>query len=535
MSKNELNSNDDNQGECSTKLEIINQNTDEDYLRELSKFYIPSITVEELKKEPYNLYTRMYCEMSNGLNFFRGYVQPNPIQRAKIYRAINICSKDKKTNNFLVFASTFGLIIKYRGDPPEKKFDHYLSQSDNYVFVPDKCDQLDMYDYTYYRRLISDFCTNEHIPGEIVSNSEQDNRFLFISLIQPLDNIKQKWNEYILGGVYRSFTISPEKLASCFQVFPWEERIGFKIKSNLIEVTVKSHSRDDFQSKIAKLKVTHERWESVDLDMIIQDEHEAFGVARILAHICSILPLIKTNRIYVCNPEKDTIERIQKAIKSFDVSGVSTEGLEIFSQDPYENMSFFRKASLIEVPDSVWYSFLDLYQSRPNDPHTRKELSLDFLDSIDKELKSITGPFLYGFPPIRFEPNLITKTSDPSAGYLNSFGKTPTISFYIQLVTSNSDSSYKSELYFFWQIPDLRETKYASITMEAIQTLASKWSDRSIFQDVINSRDIHLIFLPKALYVFEKSSIDISSGLYPQDEWGQSERLREQVCILKSI
>lgn len=504
----------------------------EDCLYELVKYHMPCVSIEDLQKEPYLLYTKMYCEMSNGLNFFQGYFRPSIIEKAKIYRAINLCSKNKKNNNFIVFTTGEGLIIKYRGNPPTMEFEKYLEQSNSYVFIPNKCDRLNIYDYAYYRRLLSDFCVREHIQGELIANLEQDNQFLFISLEQPSNSIERKWDEYISGGVNREFTISPDNLVSCFQIFPWEERVKFKIKTNCIKITIKNKSLDDFQAKISMLQRSRRyNWKPVDLDNIIQDEHEAFGVSCILSKFGPILPLVGTNRIYIDSKDENISLLIQNAIRSFNISKIPTDGLEIFTQEYFNDMSLFRKASLIQIPDSTWYSILHLYQNKPIDPHTRKEFTDEFKAKLNKEVRSITGPFMNGFPPTKFDPQLITKTSDPSHGYLNSFGSTSVISFYVQLAIPNM----KDSLYFFWQIPDLRETKYASITMEALQILITKWSDGSIFNNEVNFADVYLIFSPKALYVFEKSSIEISSGLYPQDKHRQAENLQEQIRILRTI
>src|SRR5690606_23495094 len=104
----------------------------------------------------------------------------------------------------------------------------------------------------------------------------------------------------------------------------------------------------------------------------------------------------------------------------------------------------------------------------------------------------------------------------------------PTISFYIRLAE-------KTEV--FWIIPDLRETEYAELTLEAIRILITKWTDRTLFKNsftnlILGDHDLHSIFSPVALYVFEYNSTHLDVDNYPRDIQTQAQNLKEQIRLL---
>ena len=512
---------------------MTDKSCDESYIQELIVYHFPTLTSEQLLQEPYVQYTERYCNISRELKFFKGYVNPTIIQKAKIYKALDMCSKNI-AKKFLIFPSSNGVIIKYKGDLPPCEFDIYLNRPDSYVFVPKDCTCLDIYDFTYYRRLLYTFCLKNHIDGDILVENEGEKYFIFVSLVKSVDNIEQKWKYFTTGGVYKTFYIHPDKLESCFHIFKWDERIKFEIISHAIKVCVKSGSDTKFKWKVIHLKSdTTKRWEKYELSEIIQDEYEAFGVCRILSSVGEILPLIGTNVLYIHLDDDRSIEDVSNILKKYKLPEIPTDGVEIFSQETFEEMSFYRKLGLIQIPGSTWYLLLDLYQNNPVDPHTCKELTSEFKNVINNEFERIRGEFLRGFPPNRFDPQLLVKTSDPSKGELTFFGNTPTISFYMQIKDIEKPDDMRN--YFFWQIPDLRETEYDSSTIDAIETLTLKWSDKSIFHNFVNWNDVYLNFVPRALYVFECVSADISSKKYPHESREQSENLCKQTALLKSI
>ena len=128
---------------------------------------------------------------------------------------------------------------------------------------------------------------------------------------------------------------------------------------------------------------------------------------------------------------------------------------------------------------------------------------------------------MYGFPPVRFEPQLITVMSDPNA-------MIKTISFYIKL---------GEETHSFWIIPDLRGTEFAELTLQAIQILVLKWSDHSLFKGSFPGPapdiDIFLIFSPIALYVFEQNANSLNPKHYPLNIKDQARYLQEQIHLLR--
>jgi hypothetical protein len=500
------------------KFKIMNDT----HLLELSQFQFPSIGIDKLKQEPYLSDVRLYKEMYSEFKFYRGFVHLNGIERAKIYRAISLsCDDNISMKDFIMFTTDDGLIIKYHQDKNLEdftyKFEHYISQGNNYVLVPGKCDKLDKYNYCYYRRMLNNFISNERIPGKALRMNENNSILLFLSLDEECETLEKKWKEYIQGGVLRTYQVPSNKLCAALEVFSWIYRVGFKIVDDLIELTVKSPSLKDFEHRINKINQKNSiELSYIDVDFIINDEYEAFGIIRVV-NDSQVIPLIGTSRIYF--PEYIDIDSLHKYedIKLPD-------GNEIFTQDEFSEMSKWRQASLIKAPSGNFYSFLDLYRNPKRiDPYTREVFPKSFIDEMINIKKSADGVFMSGFPPMNFDPELITIASGDNTIIR-------TISFYIRI----GERSYT-----FWIIPDLRNTQYEQITLDAIQTLVIKWSDNSLFKgsfpydNVIPDGDIHLLFSPIALYVFEETINNLNVEAYSQDIKAQAQHLSLQTYLLK--
>jgi hypothetical protein len=541
-----------------TETSLIDFLPNDAHLLELSQFQFPSIPIDQLTQEPYISYVQLYKEMYDGLKFYRGFIRPNKVERAKIYRAIDLCCDDcLSIKDIIVFTTTEGLIIKCRNaDDIEfnKKFDHYMSQEDCYVFIPEKCDRLDQYNYSYYRRMLNNFTLNEKILGKTFRMNEHDNVFLFVSLENPCvcgsecnnDNnkcencfksgthgnltLERKWKEYIQGGVLRRRIIPVEKISTALKVFEWSSRVKFRVSSNNIEITVKSSSLNDFEKCIRKIEIEPPvELKYIDVGFDITDEYEAFGIIRILREkinsVSNIIPIMGTSRIYF---SADLSEDFLSIINEYQVIDPIPEGNETFTQDEFNNMSKWRHASLIKAPSNHLYSFLDLYQNLKGtptsyDPLTREEFKEDFKSQMDRIRQEVDGIFMSGFPPIKFNPELITIVSEPNTIIR-------TISFYIKI---------GNEVNAFWIIPDLRDTEFGKITLEAIRILVVKWTDRSLFKSSFSEAnlfpdgDIHLIFSPVALYVFEQTISNLTIENYPKDIKAQARYLQDQIFLLR--
>ena len=160
--------------------------------------------------------------------------------------------------------------------------------------------------------------------------------FLFLSLDTSCD-LTNKWQQYLQGGVYRNFIIPSNKLHTVFYLFPWKDRIGFKINQDQdqdqIEITVRTLTPENLQFKLEKISDS-ENMEFAYIDLnTIMDEHEAFGILRVFQEknidTRFIIPLIGTSRIYYpAQIQKDLTLTLSEYIPP-----VLSEGVEIFSQD----------------------------------------------------------------------------------------------------------------------------------------------------------------------------------------------------------
>lgn len=520
------------------------------HLLELSQFQFPSIGIDRLTSDPYQSYVQDYKDKYGEYKFYLGFINPTVNERAKIYRAIDLCcslqNHDEKFSlkDFIIFNSSEGLIIKCKHVSTElsTNFNHYLSQDDNCIFVPDNCDKLDQYNYSHYRRMLNNFTISERINCKVIRMNENNNILLFLSSEKSFADydLKTKWYEYIHGGIIRKCQVASNKLCIALKVFSWVYRSTFSIDGEYIELVVKSSSLSDFESRLDiinnsdPIELNH-----LNLDFTINDEYEAFGLLQIISKqmedVSHIIPLVGTNRVYY---DKSLIEDM---IYQYQPEYELPDGCEIFTQDEFNEMSKYRIASLIKAPSGNLYSFLDIYRNpKKEDPHTRQNFPVEFIDQMNHTINKLKGIFLTGFPPMTFNPELITVES----GYDSII---PTISFYIRL------SGTESTTEVFWIIPDLRDTEYSKITFDAIGILVKKWSDGSLFKNSFpytniipdwrgidsciaknpDYGDIHLVFSPIALYVFEQTINNLTIETYPRDIKSQAQNLSNQSYILE--
>jgi hypothetical protein len=497
-------------------------------LLELKEYLYPHI--DNFTEEPYSSYLKYYKEAFPNFKFYLGFKLPDKIKRAQIYRSLYlICEKDNLLKNFIVHNTDDGMIIKSCLDSSDfiPEFDKYMIDGNNYVFIPNNCDKLDKYNYTYYRRILNNFISNEQIQGKLMRTDEGNSIFLFLLLEDSKyspSELEIKWKQYLEGGVVRKCKITSDKLCSALKVFSWIYRISFKIlPDDFIELIVKTPSLREFENKFQKINETSSvNFKFVDIDNIINNEYEAFGILRILQKkikdVSKIIPLFGTCRIYY----QDDIN-ILEILNEYQ-EDPSAEGTEIFTQDEFSEMSKFRKASLIKAPSNNLYSFLDLYRNpKKIDPYTREEFSDEFIKEMKDVMNDINGIFMTGFPPIDFNPDLIMIESEPDKIIR-------TISFHIKI---------GEDVNPFWIIPDLRNTEYANVTIDAIRILSIKWSDNTLFKksfpynNVIPDGDIHLLFSPIALYVFEQTSNNLNLELYPKEIELQAQHLKDQCNLLR--
>lgn len=144
-------------------------------LTELLDYQFTSISLDQLIESPYIYYVNLYRKYDK-FTFYKGYIRPTFLERAKIYRAFYLTS-EKLNNlttypegNIICFITSEGIIIKCIPSLLHifsEQFEKYMIESDNYIFIPDICKKLNMYEYTYYCRAINKFIENERIKARL--------------------------------------------------------------------------------------------------------------------------------------------------------------------------------------------------------------------------------------------------------------------------------------------------------------------------------------------------------------------------------
>lgn len=488
-------------------------------LLELSQYHFPNVALDQLQKHPYYNYTQMYYTLSSHLQFFKGFLNPSTELKAKIYRAIHLANAKQSlsTDDFIIFTSEDGLIIKCKevlNEAFNSCFEQHLNEPDSCVFIPEGCQQLNKYEFPYYRKLLLLFAQNlPQIKASVLTFSGNNPDFLFLCCeVSPDLDLAELWQEYLNGGLLRKHTFKLNELASALQVFDWKYRHAFEITSDHeVTMVVKCTSLETWQTKLQQITPATEDYSLLQLKVPIYTPQEAFGILRILQaanlDVSSVMPLVGTDHMLVLTAQLNQVEQILNQTSSrTDLPS----GVEIFTQMPFDQMNLWAQHGLIKAPSEQHYSFLHLIEYNSNtDPLTRQEYTSDFKQSLEQIMQETQGIFMQAFPPIKFDPQLITTQKD---------------GFVV------CQMECFAQKYTFWHIPDLRDTQYASITMQAIQILVVKWTDRSLFKGYHSEScmDLMLVFHPLAYYLFKKHT-------WPEQPDQQAQQLQEQLEILASV
>jgi len=494
---------------------LVFGNTMQRSLQELCKYHFSSVPEESLSEHPYQTYTQMYCYLSENLKFFEGYVRPSPVLKAKIYRAIHLAG-DGHAKNFLIFASKEGLTIKHGQILDEnfkEAYQRYIQDHDKCVFIPKGCAELQLNEFPYYRKLLLDFAKNLQIDGSVLTFSEYDPDFIFLSCVDPpAVNLEQKWNEYLNGGLIRSWSLALDSIYSALFILSWCERSHYQIDDKTITIFGKCNSLKEWQRKTTKIEASEKEYILYNLPEQIRSQEQAFGILRALDQagisVKDICPLIQTQAILI---PKDLLDFVEEALQSFD-SGLKPpmDEVEIFTQTCFNQMNNFEIAALIQAPSGNYYSYLHLIESSSNrDPITRESYSEKFQKELQQIQERFSGIFLTDFPQPPFDPEF---SIEEDAGCL-------------KLILT-----YLNDRYCFWRIPDFRNTEYAAISLHALQVIVVKWSSRVLFKGSPPSvgMNLALIFHPVAYSVFEDQVLLENSSQ-------ASQKLQTQTAILESI
>lgn len=390
---------------------------------------------------------------------FREMIHPSIIDRARIYWAIL-----PHQDFFEIYLTPSRMIIKSHVDFSFLQ-DVERSYDESKVFIPPGYDHLSAKDLPYNSRLLADFCRCERIVATIITVREHQNYFLFLSLTndQELLNL---WNSYRDGRLFRSVIISSSCLLSLMERIPWPDRESYHLEpDDRIRVVFRAITRDDYERIVNDLR--GEEIGFFRVPWIIQDLHEAYGLLQFFTG--DLFPLVGTDRVYFRGKFQITLRSLTE---------IPTEGVEVISQEAFSEMTFFRKASLIQGRGGHWYSALDLVRLK-KDPMTREDL-------IGYKL---TGPeiFLKGFPYTTETPELIC-TQNLRAKCTGSQNEEEVV-FWI---------TYQNRREEIWRVPMLNNTG------DAINTIVHLWSMGKLFRMPCHYQDLVLMLTPGVIYLFEQ-------------------------------
>jgi hypothetical protein len=476
----------------------------------------------------------MYYYLSHNLKFFAGYLQPSSIFKAKIYRGMHLAYENinLKEKDFIIFSSEYGLIIKYAfhkknrdllGPNFRKIYEEYLNEDDRCVFIPNGCEKLNLNEFPYYRKLLLDFAKNLPLDASVLTFSEHDPDFIFLSFrkvpdIDSLD-LKVKWEEYLTGGILRKWHLQLNEVHSALNLLSWSERDHFQIENNQVILVAKCNSLVEWKRIQKQLIPSQTEYNLLLLQTEISTSQEALGILQILHEqdlpIDEVIPLIGTKVILL---PTEMYQTANTALKKAPELVETEDEVEIFTQISFSEMNSFALAGLIQAPSGHYYSALHLLESSSKrDPITRETFSDDFQIQLKQLQVELAGAFLGDFPPPLFEPELII---DHDCSQTK-----PDLEFFLE---------FKSTRICFWRIPDLRDTAYAAITHQAIQVLVSKWSTHALFSGFPPQigMDLALVFHPIAYSIFQDSN--------PNDWRSEkieeiSQILQEKITIIASI
>lgn len=452
-------------------------------IKELLEYLVPT-TTEELDCE----YAEKYTLLSNGLNFYQGFIQPDSKLKGKIFRAIYLSRGVLDDKDCVIFTSDYGLIIKLKSPDDSdfsSKFETYLEESDEMIFIPPGYDRLDKYETPYYQRLLSEFRRADHwlsCSSEIIRFIGHEHNFIFLSFSeQPPFDLAKAWNEFNHGGIHRTFSLTPGMVPGAIRIFPWGDRVKWEYTNGSLSMTVKSLSEDEFKQRVISL-VEVEGSTLISLQTLLETEDDGVGLLRYLhsSGICpkEIIPLIGTDLLVAPQELRETI---RAALESLPKEHLELEGVEIFSQTPFNELTPLARLSLVLPSQYLFLKLVQYMTKNSNDPLTREPLQKESIQGI---LDQLDGAFLTGFPRAPFDPQLYTFTS---GGWV-----------YCSIY-------HRGESKVFWQFRDWSE----EITCKVLEVVVRKWSDHSIFRGSNSEdyQDLSLIFSPPGYYVFT-SEID---------------------------
>lgn len=461
-------------------------------IKELLEYLVPA-TQEQLYQEPYREHTEKYTLHSDGLNFYRGFIKPHSTLKGKIFRAIYLSRAGPDDKGCVIFTSDHGLVVKLKSRDNSdftSKFESYLEEPDEMIFIPQGYDRLDKHETLYYQKLLNEFRRADlwlNRSSEIIRFIGHEHNFIFLSFSEkPPFDITKLWSEFNNGGIHRTFSLTPGMVPEAARLFPWNQRVKWQYSDGSLSMTVKSLSEDEFKDRVASL-VDIKGYTLIPLQRSLETEDDGIGLLR---HLHSseispreIIPLVGTD--FLVAPET-LREVIQTALESLPKEQLEIEGVEVFSQTPFNELSPLTSLSLV-LPSR--YLFLKLVQymtKNTNDPLTREPLEKE---SIQEILQQLDGTFLIGFPTLTFDPQLYTFTS---GGWI-----------YCSIY-------HRGESKVFWQFRDWSD----EISSKVLEVLVRKWSDQSIFRGPYSGeyQDLSLVFSPLAYYLFS-SEIDTPDKL----------------------
>jgi len=517
-------------------------------LKELTQYHFPGLSLDQIQEEPYLTFTKMYCSVCPELNFYRGYLNPSPIERAKVYRALNLACEGAKISirNFIIFTSSSGMVIRvkpstYRDssmDQVDFLFELFQKESSGRVFLPEGYDQLDTINYPYYYRLLNLFRKTLTEVSRLIMMQEYDSKMLFLSLgtekkrlesdrdLGRDNDLEKRWRDYLDGTLKRKIWFSPHRIKKILELFPWSLRDHFMGAERRLGLKVLECFPSSLEEKLVKIRESTGdlSLRYLDLGVQIQDERELFGVLLILKEswpdlVKEMIPLMGTSKLIMSYRPEVTEEKIKEAIAKFPELDLPPEGVEIYSQDSFSELSKLKKANLVRssvTRSGNWYSFMDLCQTPLEiDPSTRQPFSEEFKNKIKQTLEQIRGPVLEGFPPVRPELELFEVTSEDD--------KSSTSSLYIR--------SSPTQTILFWKFPPCMNDQ--EFINEAKKTIVIKWTDGSLFGPFKETclkynLELSLIFSPEVYSIFREILEDPGVNL-------SEKRVREQLDLLKNV
>jgi len=426
--------------------------TDANVINELMEYHFHDITLKQLYEVPYKEYVDMYKELSKDYIFLIGYKYPDKQTRASVYSAI-YNTVNIYPNRYQTFISNIGLTVMYHYKYPDEKekYDGYYNEG--IKFIPPKYDTINIYEIDYYMCLLEEFKKAEQLTGDIIHYEEHQSIFIFFRTNVSID-YDTLWNNFITGNIVRQITIPYNQIFSLYNQIKFYDRLNNKITvDNKIECYFKTDTVEEYDK--IKSQLSEENVNYIILDEIINDNNEAYGVCQYFEG--DIIPLIGTNRVYVRGSIKF------KPIVSKDTP---IDGVEIFSQDSFDQMNIYRKSSLTKINNN-WYNILDIVKCS-KDPITREDLNTKITLNAPKT-------FLYGIN-IEFELSL----------------------------KFNIDND---EIYMYINdVPIWIISKNDQFTDVLINLFIKKWSDKSILIPNYRIYDNPILyFIPKISHIFKSS------------------------------